>query len=369
MSSPNTTLTEKLEYLYYTPYYIQGLIFCVGTVAWIIQLWTRSYLPFWTALFGWGLLLSNSFAIPLMNFAGLVTEGPRRRDVGGVFAAILLTYVVAFFQGYAALKGFLEKKEAGWVRTFKTGNITQPPVKIKPRRDTLQPVPRKTTRPRRVLTVNALPSRLRKTPVMTVLVLLLAGLLATNLLLATNVQTVQALPANMVWYPNVNQSLQTQAGASGVELTFSHTGRLWSTGPTQYVIGESDAVSGWVFHLVCMFATPTRGYNVTVNFYYSSDSTRGKLLQTGRAGLSGLNCDGTNENLIALTAVPWTGIAGSYHLNLEVSTSNPSAYLSMVVGGSHGSSLSDGNSVPEYVLPLIGLVPLIPIAMKRRKKK
>jgi glycosyltransferase involved in cell wall biosynthesis len=129
MSSPNTTITEKLEYLYYTPYYIQGLILCIGTVAWVIQLWTRAHLPFWTALFDWGLLLSNSFAIPLMNFAGLVSEGPRRRDVEGVFSAIVLTYVVAFFEGYAALKGFLETKEGGWIRTYKTGNITQPPVK------------------------------------------------------------------------------------------------------------------------------------------------------------------------------------------------------------------------------------------------
>ena len=156
MSSPNTTLGEKLEFLYYAPYYIQGLAFCLGSVAWMIQLWTQSYLPFWPASFGWGLLLSNSFAIPLMNFAGLVSEGPRRADFVGVFSAIILTYILAPFQGYAALKGFLESKEGGWVRTYKTGKITQPPLKIKPRSDTLQPVARKVTEPRTTLTVNAL---------------------------------------------------------------------------------------------------------------------------------------------------------------------------------------------------------------------
>lgn len=369
MSSPNTTLTEKLEYLYYTPYYFQGLIFCIGTVAWAIQLWTQSSFPFWTDLFGWGLLLSNSFAIPLMNFAGLVSEGSRRRDVGGVFSAIVLTYIVAFFQGYAALKGFLEPKESGWIRTYKTGNITQTPLKIKPRSDTLQPIALKVARPKRTLTVNALPSRLRRTPAMMVFILLMAGLLATNLFLATNVQTVQALPANMVWYPTATQSLQPGAVTTGAELTFSHAPRLWTTGTTEYKIGESDAVSGWVFHLVCTFASQTPGYNVTVNVYYSFDSTRGNLLETGRESLRGLNCDGTNEDLIALAAMPWSGTPGTYHLNLEVSTSAPSAYLSMIVGGPHGSSLSDGNSVPEYVLPLVGLVPLIPIAMKRRRKK
>ena len=143
MTSPNTTLTEKLEYLYYAPYYIQGLFLCVGTTAWIIQLWTQSYLPFWTALFGWGLLLSNSFAIPLMNFAGLASERPRRRDVTGVMSAFVLSYIVAFFQGYAALKGFLEPKEGEWVRTFKSGKITQAPVKIQSK-ITLQPVSART---------------------------------------------------------------------------------------------------------------------------------------------------------------------------------------------------------------------------------
>jgi hypothetical protein len=158
MTSPNTTLGEKLEFLYYAPYYIQGLVFCIGSVAWMIQLWTQSYLPFWTAFFGWGLLLSNSFAIPLMNFAGLVNEGPRRADFGGVFSAIILTYILAPFQGYAALKGFLESKEGGWVRTYKTGKITQPPLKIKPRSGTLQPAARKVTEPKGTLTVNALPN-------------------------------------------------------------------------------------------------------------------------------------------------------------------------------------------------------------------
>jgi hypothetical protein len=368
MTSPNTTFAEKLEYLYYTPYYIQGLFFIVGTTAWVVQLWTRAYLPFWTALFGWGLLLSNSFAIPLMNFAGLVSEGPRKRDIKGVFSAIVLSYAVAFFQGYAALKGFLEPKEGGWVRTFKTGKITQPPLKIKPKSDTLQPISPRVPRGRRVAAA-AKPSRLRKTPVVTIIIILLAGLLATNLILATNVQIVQALPANMVWYPTATQSLQPATTSTSVEVPLWQTPRLWSTGQTQYQLGESDAVAGWVFHLVCSFATQTRGYNVTVNLYYSSDSTRGNLLQFGQDSLSNMNCDGVNENLISLMPVRWTGTPGRYHLNLELSTRGPSAYLSLVIGGPHGSSLSDGNSVPEYVLALIALVPLIPLVMKRRRKK
>jgi hypothetical protein len=368
MTSPNTTLTEKLEFLYYTPYYIQGLFFCIGTTAWMIQLWTGSYLPFWTALFGWGLLLSNSFAIPLMNFAGLVSEGPRRRDVTGVMSAVVLSYVVAFFQGYAALRGFLEPKEGGWVRTFKSGKITHAPVKITPKTTTLQPVSARKPKPARRRVI-ALPVQIRRTPAITVIVLVLAGLLATNLFLATSVQNVEALPANMIWYPTNTQGLQTRQDASSVELTLTHASRMWSTSPTQYSLSRSDAVEGWLFHLVCTFATQTPNYNVTVNLYYSHDSGSENLLESGQASLRSLNCDGTNENLIPLAPATWAGRPGTYDLNLEVFTSNPGAYLVIVTGGTHASSLSDGNSVPECVLPLIGLVPLIPIVIRRRRKK
>ena len=367
MTSPNTTLTEKLEYLYYTTYYIQGLFFIIGTIAWMIQLYTRAAIPGWTSLFGWGLLLSNTFAIPLMNFSGLIGEGPGRRDIKGVFSAIALTYVVAFFQGYAALKGFLEPKEGGWIRTFKSGKVTQPPFEVKPRVHVpLHPLaPRAPGRaPRRA----ALGSLLRQTPTVTVIVLLLAGLMAGTLFLSTSVQSVQALPANMAWYPTVAQSLQTAPTGISAEVTLSNNPHLWST-PTQYSVGQSDAVGGWVFHLVCAFATQIKGYNVTVNVYYSATPGRGQLLQSGTASLNSLTCDSTNENLVSLKPVPWTGPAGTYHLNLEVLTSNPAAFVSITIGGPNGSSITDGNSVPEYVLPLIGLVPLIPITMKRMRKK
>jgi cellulose synthase/poly-beta-1,6-N-acetylglucosamine synthase-like glycosyltransferase len=363
MTSPNTTFAEKLEYLYYTPYYIQGLFFCVGTLAWFIQLLMGSYLPFWTALLGWGLLLSNTFAIPLMNFAGLVSEGPRRRDIKGVFSAIVLSYIVAIFQGYAALKGFLEPKEGGWVRTYKTGMITQPPLIIRPRSDTLRPVAGAVARPRRATTV----AQVRRAPPIAVIILLLASLLAASLILSQDVRMVEALPANIVWYPNSASTLQLGASASGSELILSNDHRLWTT-TGQYVIGETSAVSGWIFHLVCTFASRAPA-NVTANVYYSRDSTRGSLLQTGEIRFSTLNCDGSSENVIPLVPVHWTGTQGEYYLNLEAYTSNSDAQLSLEVGGPHSSYLTDGNSIPEYVLPLIVLAPLIPIAMKRSRKK
>lgn len=368
MTSPNTTVAEKLEYLYYTPYYIQGLFFIFGTVAWMIQLFTGSYIPFWTGLFGWGLLLSNSFAIPLMNFAGLISEGPRKRDVTGVFSAIVLSYLVAFFQGYAALKGFLEKKEGGWVRTYKSGKILGTTLKFRPR-TIVQPVALRvrTPRARARSVVHEIPATIRKTHATTLIVLILAGLLATNFLLAGNVQTVQGIPANVKLFPAAGAELQTNPAENETPIALSTLSQSWTTS-TEYSIGSSDAVAGWTLHLVCRSNGVQGTFNVTFNVYYVSSSFRG-LLQRSHVSSRDLNCDGSSENLMAFKPQPWTGTAGIYHLVLEAYSSKATAGLSMIVGGQHGSYLTDSSSIPEYVIPLIVLAPLIPLAMKRRRKK
>jgi cellulose synthase/poly-beta-1,6-N-acetylglucosamine synthase-like glycosyltransferase len=366
MRSPNTTLAEKFEFLYYTPYYIQGLFFIIGTMAWVIQLYTRSYLPFWTALFGWGLLLSNSFAIPLMNFAGLINEGPRKKDTTGVFSAILLSYLVAFFQGYAALRGFLESEEGGWVRTYKTGKITQRTLKIQPRA-VVQPVVIRVRRSRSGHVIQEIPATLRRTHATTITVIILAGLLATNFLLAGNVATVQGIPANVKLYPAVDSRLRSSRTDDEKAISISDISQSWTT-PTDYSVSSSDAVSGWILHFVCVYNGPSQSFNLTINLYYASESSRG-LLQNGYAYSHDLNCDGASENLVQLNPQPWTGTAGIYHLDLEVYSNTPIPDMTMVTGGSHASHLTGASSVPEYVIPLLVLAPLIPIAVKRRRKR
>jgi hypothetical protein len=61
-----------------------------------------------------------------MAATGLFLEGTLRKDFTGILSIIALTYILAPFQAYAALKGLLEKKEGPWFRTFKTGAITEP---------------------------------------------------------------------------------------------------------------------------------------------------------------------------------------------------------------------------------------------------
>ena len=59
-----------------------------------------------------------------MSVTGLYLEGSALDDLTGVFSMVVLTYLLAPFQGYAALKGLLERDEGGWIRTLKTGSIT-----------------------------------------------------------------------------------------------------------------------------------------------------------------------------------------------------------------------------------------------------
>ena len=60
-----------------------------------------------------------------MSVTGLNLEGSAKDDLTGVFSMVVLTYLFAPFQGYAALKGMLEQDEGGWIRTLKTGSITE----------------------------------------------------------------------------------------------------------------------------------------------------------------------------------------------------------------------------------------------------
>jgi len=132
MKSPNVTKKEKLEFLYFVPYYFQAFLFIVGTFSWLISEYTHSYLSFWPASFGWTLLFGNLFALPLMNLMGLLSEEAQKKDIAGVFTVVFLSYFMSFFIAKASIQGFLEKKEKAWVRTYKTGHITGTIQRFKP---------------------------------------------------------------------------------------------------------------------------------------------------------------------------------------------------------------------------------------------
>jgi len=119
------TFMEKLEFLYLTPYYLQAAFFILGTIAWLIsETIFQVRLPFWTEVWGWSLVLTNLFALPLMNLVGLFMEESEDKDYQGLLSFVALSYIVAPFQAYAAIKGFIEESEGPWFRTPKTGRIT-----------------------------------------------------------------------------------------------------------------------------------------------------------------------------------------------------------------------------------------------------
>ena len=125
LRSPKLTKREKLEFLYYAPYYLQSIFFIFGTVAWFIsEIFFRTHLPFWTATLGWSLVFTNTFALILMNTAGLFLERGIKRNLAGLLSFVLLTFLLVPYQAYSSLKGLLEPHEGGWHRTDKTGVIT-----------------------------------------------------------------------------------------------------------------------------------------------------------------------------------------------------------------------------------------------------
>ena len=131
LTSAKLTTMEKLEFLYFAPYYLQSLMLLIGSACWIVAEVNHVYPWFWRPAFGWGLLVSNLLAAPVMCLTGLFLEGDLRSDYSGAFGLVALTYLLAPYQGYAALKGLLEREEGGWIRTLKTGSVTDRFLKLK----------------------------------------------------------------------------------------------------------------------------------------------------------------------------------------------------------------------------------------------
>ncbi|HEY3193945.1 MAG TPA: glycosyltransferase family 2 protein, partial [Candidatus Dormibacteraeota bacterium] len=126
LRSPNLTWQEKLEFAYYAPYYLASVLFTVATLAWIVGvLILGQKLPMWGEVFGWSLVVSNALALPLMNLTGVLLEGSLKRDALGLLSFIGLSWVLVPFQAYASVKALFEKKEGGWVRTPKSGHVTE----------------------------------------------------------------------------------------------------------------------------------------------------------------------------------------------------------------------------------------------------
>src|SRR3989441_1049076 len=181
ISSPNLSFKEKLEFCFYAPYYLQSVLFSFGTVTWLLGTFVfHQKLPMWGEVFGWSLILSNTLALPLMNLAGVLLEGSLRRDAFGVLSVIGLSWLLVPFQTYASLKALFERKEGGWVRTPKSGHVTEAVGRFRLARLMPWELPKRSKRVGK-------PSRLAQ-----------FGLAAAAVLVATGIITVGALSVRAV---------------------------------------------------------------------------------------------------------------------------------------------------------------------------
>jgi len=153
LMSPRVSLMEKFEFIFhYSLYYLQSLLFCLGMTFWILSELVRRYAPFstlWTPQFGWALVLINLFSLPIMGLTGLFLERSVRKNLMGIFSFVIMSYILAFVQAYGSLKGLFEKKEGVWVRTFKTGKVTEAMMTLRLRRILRAIVPKRRIRARK----------------------------------------------------------------------------------------------------------------------------------------------------------------------------------------------------------------------------
>ncbi len=135
LASPKLGLREKIEFLYFAPYYLQSAFLILGTFSWLTSdIVLGAKLPFFTAEFGWALVFTNLLALPIMSLTGLFLEKRARRDFRGVASQLLLIYALSPYQAFAALKGLVEPIEGSWVRTFKSGKLAGFPGRLEPRK-------------------------------------------------------------------------------------------------------------------------------------------------------------------------------------------------------------------------------------------
>ena len=143
LRSSELTIREKLEFLYYAPYYLQSVFLILGTFFWLTSdIVLGAKIPFWTAEVGWGLVITNLLALPLMSLAGLFLEKRAGKDLRGLFSQVVLIYALSPYQAFSSLKGLVEPVEGSWVRTFKSGRLAGFPGRLEPRkviRDVLPP--------------------------------------------------------------------------------------------------------------------------------------------------------------------------------------------------------------------------------------
>src|SRR5216684_4447704 len=387
MLSPSVTPLEKLEFLYDSAYYLQAALFVAGTFSWLLsELVLHAHVPGWTAALGWSLIFSNVFALPLMNLGGLILEDAPGRDLQGVLGALVISFALVPFQGWAALKGLLQKEEGPWFRTPKTGNITDPVKHLRRlnllRRWLLGPRAGGYKRPPApLMRYSNRPTGATTTPALS----LAFGVLAWG---ASRVQIVQAAGAHLYLHGSgvspgcvpstMDQTAGSTSPACGIQSAPAGVTSVWSFSnlPAQTV-----AAGVWSFTMNWTGGSGATNDTVTVSAGVSATAscvgfvaTIPNALSTWTTtyGSSGTNTTSPFTVSTSASQLPLVIPAGGSLCLQVVLTHNTGGKPTMVYDGT-AAALADTrvvpptSVVPESLLGWLGLALAIPLLTQRRR--
>ena len=373
MGSRKIGLVEKLEFLFYSTYYLQSALFVVGSACWLIaEVFLHAHVPEWTATLGWSLLLTNFFSLPLMNLAGLLLEEAPAKDLPGVLGALATSFLLIPFQGYAALKGLTEKDEGPWYRTPKTGRITDPVHHLRRlvwlRRWLRGPGP-PSRRPKQPLKFVAARGPRQRASRLGWVVAAAFGLALAGLGIgAINAPVANAAGTTLYLHGASPFTLDATAPAALVPqtmvLTTGNT-RTWATTSSTAASQTIFSATSFTFNYWTLGVGGTA--NVTLTFAFSSSSTCSSpttiaQTTTGLTGGSGLSTPPFSPS--SSVSVP----AGSFFcLTLVVNSIGiVTLTLDYDAGGSPTNLVSSQMIfIPELVLPFLGVALLLPIGTRR----
>src|SRR5712692_88864 len=372
MSSRKIGLVEKLEFLFYTTYYLQSALFVFGSGCWFFaEVVLHAHVPEWTATLGWSLLLTNLLSLPLMNLSGLLLEEAPIKDFPGVLGALAISFLLIPFQGYAAVKGLVEKDEGPWYRTPKTGRITDPVHHLRRlvwlRRWLRGPGPRSRPPEQPLKVVPARGPRGRRSRVGWVVAAALGVALAGLGLGAVNAPIANAAGTSLFLHGGGPGTLDTTspAGALPQALVLAPgITRTWAT--TSSTAAAQTILSTTSFTLNYWTLGVGGNANVTLTFAFSSSGTCSSpttIAQTTTTLSSGSNLTTGSFSPSSNVSVP----AGSFFcFTLTVNTLGTALTLDYDAVTSPSNLVSTQMIfIPELVLPFLGLALFAPIGVRR----
>ena len=390
LKSHNMTGREKLEFVYFAPYYLQSFFFLVGTFFWVAAELLGEHPFFWTATFGWCLILSNLFALPLMSLSGLFLEQTAKEDYSGIFSFIVLSYVLTPFQAYAAVKGLLEKDEGGWVRTLKTGSVTDRILQIRVRRLFSWILPRREA-PRAQRTEERDRQRRRRPSAMALLFLLLMSTLIVWVTAAAMSVPVDDSPITALNLEYVASGVTINGKYTNMILTHPDYISLGTTRTDSYTLSGTDWQKGWQFYL---FGPLEEDYqmkgSLNLHLFLHSDKEHEvdmKVLVTdldedGETDSKfsyqfkdvGVDDESPEEALmLPAEVIKSIKFREGHSIIVEILFKGEDGwtfYLDYDSTEKHSRVDFPGMVMPESLLPLLILAPLIPgIVMKLRRRK